>query len=244
MRRGTAGMASVRSTEPRHSARAPCSRCRKPITPVRIELASALRAKQINVHVTVPWTSLQQARWASALSAPLYGAPLAGRACGMGAAADAPEPSRAAAPSGLHSRASCQWSRNRATSSLPSDLESGSNGGLAIPNLRCRNAAPQDSRAAHQLATELPLCFEALFGLGWCNNTLNLAPMVGAKQAWLPPSLATSEEAKLRFGSTARSNRSMEPAARELELRPSQRIVQALAETLRWFQRVFHCIGM
>jgi hypothetical protein len=36
----------------------------------------------------------------------------------------------------------------------------------------------------------------------------------------------------------------MEPAARELELRPSQRIVQALAETLRWFQRVFHCIGM
>jgi hypothetical protein len=36
----------------------------------------------------------------------------------------------------------------------------------------------------------------------------------------------------------------MEPAARELELRPSQRIVQPLAETLRWFRRVFHCIGM
>ena len=116
--------------------------------------------------------------------------------------------------------------------------------GLAVPNLTFRNAAPQDSRAAHQLAAKLRLCFEALFGLGWCNNTLNLAPMVGAKQAWLPPSLATSEEAKLRFGSTARSNRSMEPAARELELRPTQRIVQALAETLRWFQRVFHCIGM
>ena len=34
------------------------------------------------------------------------------------------------------------------------------------------------------------MCFEALFGLGWCDNTLNLAPMVGAKQlgylrAWL-----------------------------------------------------------
>ena len=53
---------------------------------------------------------------------------------------------------------------------------------LVIRSLRCRNAAPQDSRAAHQLATELPLCFEALFGLGWCDNTLNLAPMVGAKQ--------------------------------------------------------------
>ncbi len=38
MRRSTAGMASVRSTERRHSARAPCSRCRKPITPVRIGL--------------------------------------------------------------------------------------------------------------------------------------------------------------------------------------------------------------
>jgi hypothetical protein len=36
----------------------------------------------------------------------------------------------------------------------------------------------------------------------------------------------------------------MEPATRALELRPSQRIVQALAETLRWFRRVFHCIGM
>jgi hypothetical protein len=36
----------------------------------------------------------------------------------------------------------------------------------------------------------------------------------------------------------------MEPAARELQLRPSQRIVQALAETLRWFPRVFHCSGM
>jgi hypothetical protein len=36
----------------------------------------------------------------------------------------------------------------------------------------------------------------------------------------------------------------MEPAARELQLRSSQRIVQALAETLRWFRRVFDCIGM
>ena len=42
------------------------------------------------------------------------------------------------------------------------------------------------------LATELPLCFEALFGLGWCNNSLDVAQMVmvGAKQqgylrAWL-----------------------------------------------------------
>jgi hypothetical protein len=34
----------------------------------------------------------------------------------------------------------------------------------------------------------------------------------------------------------------MEPAARELQLQPSQRIVQA--ETLRWFPRVFHCSGM
>jgi hypothetical protein len=36
----------------------------------------------------------------------------------------------------------------------------------------------------------------------------------------------------------------MEPATRELQLRPSQRIVQALAEALRWFLRVFRCIGM
>jgi hypothetical protein len=36
----------------------------------------------------------------------------------------------------------------------------------------------------------------------------------------------------------------MEPATRELQLRPPQCIVQALAETLRWFPRVFHCIGM
>jgi hypothetical protein len=142
MRRGTAGMASVRSTELRRSARAPCSRCRKPITPVRIELASALRAKQIIVHVTDHVTSLQQARWASALSAPLHGAPLAGRARGMGAAADAPEPSRAAAPSGRHSRASCQWSRNRATSSLPSARESGSNGGPVWPFRISRSAMP------------------------------------------------------------------------------------------------------
>ena len=47
----------------------------------------------------------------------------------MGAAADAPEPSRAAAPSELHSRASCQRLSDRATSSLRSVLESGSNGG-------------------------------------------------------------------------------------------------------------------
>ncbi len=59
--------------------------------------------------------------------------------------------------------------------------------GLVIPNLRCRNAVPQDLRAARQLATELRLCFEALFGLGWCDNTLKLAPMVGAS------SRATSE---------------------------------------------------
>jgi hypothetical protein len=36
----------------------------------------------------------------------------------------------------------------------------------------------------------------------------------------------------------------VEPPTRELQLRPPQRIVQALAETLRWFPRVFHCIGM
>jgi hypothetical protein len=49
---------------------------------------------------------------------------------------------------------------------------------------------PRDSRAAHQLATELPLCFEAVFGLGRRTNNLNLAQMVGAMQlgylrAWL-----------------------------------------------------------
>jgi hypothetical protein len=50
--------------------------------------------------------------------------------------------------------------------------------------------------------------------------------------AWLPPSSATSEEAKPRFVSSGRSDRSWNPPTRELQLRPSQRIVQALAETL------------
>jgi hypothetical protein len=223
MRRGTARMANVRSTEPRHSARAPCSRCRKPTTPVRIELASALRAKQINVHVTVHLTSLQQARWASALSAPLHGAPLAGRSCGMGAAADAPEPSRAAAPSGLHSRASCQWSRaterrvacRRLVSQVQTVVWSG----------RSESQMPQRGRA--RLAGSPPACDGAavvLRGPVWprlVRQHSELGADGRCKAAWLPPSWATSAEAKLRFGSTARSDRSMEPAARELELRPS-----------------------
>jgi hypothetical protein len=52
------------------------------------------------------------------------------------------------------------------------------------------------------------------------------------KAAWLPPSSAASEEAKPRCVSSARSDRSWNPPTREFQLRPSQRIVQALAETL------------
>jgi hypothetical protein len=243
MPRGTAGMTSVRSTEPRHSAQATAAANQS--HPCESNLASALRAKQINVHVTVHWTSLQQARWASALSAPLYGAPLAGRVCGMGAAADAPEPSRAAAPSGLHSRASCQWWRNRATSSLPSALESGSNGGLVWPfgvshaAMRSRKTRGQPTSLRRSCRRASRPCLASMV-----RQHSELGADGRCKAAWLPPSLAASEEAELRFGSTARSDRSMEPAARELELRPSQRIVQPLAETLRWFPRVFHCIGM
>ncbi len=95
--------------------------------------------------------------------------------------------------------------------------------------------------ADSQLATELPLCFEALFGRGWCNNNLNLAQMVGAMQlgylrAWLRLKKPRCDLCRC----TKRSL--MEPATRDLQLR--QRIVQALAETLRSFPRVFHCIGM
>ena len=86
-------------------------------------------------------------------------------------------------------------------SSLPSALESGSNGGLAIPNLRCRNAVPQDSRAARQLATELPLCFEALFGLGgWCNNNLSVAQMVGGTQLGYPRAWLRRKEPSCDLG--------------------------------------------
>ena len=106
--------------------------------------------------------------------------------------------------------------------------------GLAVRNLRCRNAVPQDSRAAHQLAAELRLCVEALFGLGWCDNTLNLAQMVGAKQlgyllAWLRLKKPSCDLGRLHEA-IAQWNR--RPANFE-QLRPSQRIVQALAETLR-----------
>jgi hypothetical protein len=69
------------------------------------------------------------------------------------------------------------------------------------------------------------LCFEALFGLGWCNNNLNLAQMDGAKQLGY-----LRDEAELRFVWSARSDRSlMEPATLKYQLRPSQRIVHALA---------------
>ena len=51
--------------------------------------------------------------------------------------------------------------------------------------------------------------------------------VVVGKAAWLLPSLATSEEAKPRSVSSARSDRSWNPPTRELQLRPSQRIVSA-----------------
>ena len=128
-------------------------------------------------------------------------------------------------------------------SSLPSALESGSNGGLAIPNLRCRNAVPQDSRAARQLATELPLCFEALFGLGgWCNNNLSVAQMVGGTQLGYPRAWLRRKEPSCDLGRLHEAIGSMERAARELQLRPSQRIVQALAEAVRWLRRVLYSI--
>ncbi len=79
--------------------------------------------------------------------------------------------------------------------------------------------------------------FEARF---LCTNNLNLAPMVmvGAKQLGY---LRARLRLKKRI---ARCVVWTEPPTRELQLRPPQRIVQALAETLRWFPRVFHCIGM
>jgi hypothetical protein len=82
---------------------------------------------------------------------------------------------------------------------------------------------------------------------GWCNNTLFLAQMVmvGATQlgylrAWLRPKKPSCDLCRLHEA-IAQWNR--RPANFE-QLRPSQRIVQVLAETLRWFPRVFHCTGM
>ena len=246
MRRGTAGMTSVRSTEPRHSARAPCSRCRKPITPVRIELASALRAKQINGSVTVPWTSLQHGalgfRAQRATVRRSTGRPRLRH--GRGSRCSRTQPRRRTIRTSLPSKLPVV-ARNRATRSLPSARESGSNGGWSGHS---ESQMPQCRPA--RLAGSPPACGGAAVVLrgpvwpGLVQQHSELGADGRCKAAWLPPSSATSEEAELRFGSTARSDRSMEPAARELELRPSQRIVQPLAETLRWFRRVFRCIGM
>ncbi len=67
-------MTSMRSTErripPEHVQPLPQTN-----QTVRIELGICAPDQR---YVTVRLTSLQQARWASALSAPLYGAPLAG----------------------------------------------------------------------------------------------------------------------------------------------------------------------
>ena len=72
---------------------------------------------------------------------------------------------------------------------------------------------------------------------------------LGADGRGRQSSLATSE-----LGYVGRSQAAMcvvctkrslvEPPTRELQLRPSQRMVQALAETLRWSPRVLNCIGM
>jgi hypothetical protein len=168
MRRGTAGMTSVRSTEPRHSARAPCSRCRKPITPVRIGLASALRAKQINVSRDCPLDEFAagalgfRAQRATVRRSTGRPRPRHGR----GSRCSRTQPRRRTIRTSLPSKLPVV-ARNRATSAcrrLVSQVQTVV--GLAVPNLTCRNAVAQDSRAAHQLATELPLCFEALFGLG------------------------------------------------------------------------------
>ncbi len=139
-----------------------------------------------------------------------------------------------------HSQASCQWSC--ATEATRACRVSGSNGGLS---------SHSESQMPHcgpaRLVGSPPACDGAtvvLRGRVWpglvqqqselgadgrCNAACYL-------RAWLRLKKPRCDLCRC----TKRSL--MEPATRDLQLR--QRIVQALAETLRSFPRVFHCIGM
>jgi hypothetical protein len=135
-----------------------------------------------------------------------------------------------------HSRASCQWSC--ATERRVACRETGSSGGLVIRSLRCRNVVPQargrptSLRRSYRCASRpcLGACDGAtvvLRGPVWprlVQQQSELGADGRCNTAWLPP---RRSRAAICVVCTKRSL--MEPATLKYQLRPSQRIVHALA---------------